>query len=151
VNPFIKDELVRRLHVEMGQVGSHGTFNTLWVNGVYKGYYNTVERIDKDFCQSWHGGSNNWDVIEQFSDPLDGDVAQWNAMRNFINAQDLAVPANYVEAGRRLDLTNFVDYLAGQHLPGHQGLAGEQLARRARTHAERHLPVLHLGRRGFLR
>jgi hypothetical protein len=132
VNPFIKDELIRRLFLDTGQVSSHGTFNTLWVNGAYKGYYNTVERIDKDFCQSWHGGSNNWDVIEQFSDPLDGDTVQWNAMRSFINTQDLTVPANYREAGRRLDLTNFVDYLlvniypATKDWPGNNWRAGRE-------------------------
>jgi hypothetical protein len=110
-NPFIKDELVRRLHLDMGQVASRGTFNTLFVNGAYKGYYNVCERIDRAFCQSWHGGGKDWDVIEQFNDVLDGDAIEWNAMRGFITGADMSVPGNYLEAGRRLDLVNFVDYL----------------------------------------
>ena len=32
-NPFIKDELMRRLFIDTGQVGSHGMFGTLFVNG----------------------------------------------------------------------------------------------------------------------
>ncbi|MEW6158453.1 MAG: lamin tail domain-containing protein [Verrucomicrobiota bacterium] len=109
-NPFIKDEVMRRLHHDMGAVTSHGINVTLFINGRYKGYYNLTERIDKNFCQSYHGGGNNWDVIAQFGDPLDGDVIAWNSMKTIMN-RSMTLRSNYEEAGRRLDLVNFVDYL----------------------------------------
>ncbi len=110
-NPFIKDELMRRLFIDTGQVGSHGMFGTLFVNGQYKGYYNPVERIEKNFCRAWHGGSENWDVLAQGGDPLDGDAVEWNALRSFITSRNFAVPDNYLSVARRFDLVNFIDYL----------------------------------------
>ncbi|HKS36867.1 MAG TPA: lamin tail domain-containing protein, partial [Verrucomicrobiae bacterium] len=110
-NPFIRDELVRRLYKDMGQVSSLGTLTTFFLNGLYKGYYNPCERIDPDFLQSWHGGGDAWDVIAQFGEIQEGDAVAWNSLRNFVNASDLSVNAAYQEAARRLDVTNFVDYL----------------------------------------
>ncbi len=43
-NPFIKDELVRRMFRDMGRLSVQGNINTLYINGVYKGFFNTVER-----------------------------------------------------------------------------------------------------------
>lgn len=110
-NPFIKDELMRTLFVDCGQVGSHGDFGTLYVNGVYKGYYNYTERIEKNFCQAHHGGSDDWDVLAQGPDPLDGDTANFQLMRSYITGQPMTVAANYLGAAQRLDLVNFIDYL----------------------------------------
>ena len=110
-NPYIRDEFIRRLGLDMGQVGSHGTFVNLFINGVYKGYYNPAERIDTDFLQSWHGGTNPWDLMAQAGEVREGDATEWNAMRNFITRSNPAIATNYVAICRRLDVTNFVDYL----------------------------------------
>jgi hypothetical protein len=110
-NPFIIDELVRRLALATGQVNCRGTFVNLFVNGQYKGYYNPTERVDKNFCQAWHGGGPNWDVIAQGSQAQDGDTVAWNASRSYVSTHNLAVPAYYQEVSRRLDLVNFIDYL----------------------------------------
>lgn len=110
-NPFIRDELVRRLYWDMGQVSSLGTITTFFINGLYKGYYNPCERIDPDFLRSWHGGGEDWDVIAQFGEIQEGDAVAWNALRNFVSTSDLSVNAAYQEAARQMDVTNFVDYL----------------------------------------
>ncbi len=110
-NPFVKDELMRRLMIDCGQVGSHGIFHTVYLNGVYKGYYNLVERIEKHFMQDWHGSSAEWDVLEQNLIALDGDSLDFSSMLNFIRSNPMTNSANYLQASRRLDLTNYVDYL----------------------------------------
>jgi len=110
-NPFIVDELVRRLYGDTGNVSSHGTLVNLFLNGSYKGYYNPAERIDKDFLRSWHGGTNDWDLIAQFGEVREGDAVKWNEMRNFIISADMSSPANYANAGSLLDVDNFIDYL----------------------------------------
>ncbi|HEY6229227.1 MAG TPA: lamin tail domain-containing protein, partial [Verrucomicrobiae bacterium] len=131
-NPFLKDELMRRMMIDCGQVGSHGAFQTLYVNGVYKGYYNLVERIEKHFCQAWHGSSLEWDVLEQNQIPLDGDNLNFAAMMTFFKNNPMTNAANYLEATRRLDLTNFVDYLlvniygANGDWPGNNWRAGRE-------------------------
>lgn len=110
-NPFILDELCRRLFADTGQVSSHGANATFFLNGVYKGYYNPCERIDSSFLQAWHGGGENWDLIQQFGEVGEGDDVAWNALRNFVNTGDLTATSVYQEVTRQLDVTNFIDYL----------------------------------------
>lgn len=110
-NPFIVDELVRRLYGDMGQVTSHGTLANLFLNGEYRGYYNPTERIDADFLRSWYGGTNDWDLMAQFGEVREGDSGKWNEMLALINGQDMAVASAYAAAGAVLDLDNFIDYL----------------------------------------
>jgi spore coat protein CotH len=76
-DPFIVDELVRRLSADMGQVSSQGTLVNLYVNGVYKGYYNPTERIDEDFLDTWQGGNGDYDIIAQFGEVRAGDLVKW--------------------------------------------------------------------------
>ena len=110
-NPFIKDELVRRLFADCGHVSSQGTFVNLFLNGEYKGYYNPVERLDQDFFQEAIGSEEEWDVIRQESVVADGDDEEWNDLLSLIKFRDLSIPENYAEVTGRLDVVNFVDYL----------------------------------------
>ena len=110
-NPFIRDELARELEADVGQVAAHGTFVNLFLDGVYKGYYNPTERIDEDFLQAWHGGGERWDLVGEMGEVREGDAVAWNALRTYANQRNLAIPTNYVEMERRLDTTNFVEYL----------------------------------------
>jgi hypothetical protein len=110
-NPFIRDPLARTLAGDTGQVASHSTFVNLFLNGVYKGYYNPSENIDPDFLRTYHGGTNNWDLIASMSELREGDLTAWNALRNYVTANNPTNPAVFLEISRRLDLVNFVDYL----------------------------------------
>ena len=110
-NPFLTDELARQLHTDMGQVACHGNFVHLFINGVWKGYYNPTERVEYQFLQSWHGGSDQWDVLTVGSTVQSGDAVAWNALLAYVRGQNVLLPAVYQEISHRLDLTNFVDYL----------------------------------------
>ena len=110
-NPFIIDEFSRQLESDVGVVVSHGTFVNLFLNGVYKGYYNPAEYYNGDFLRTYHGGGEEWDVIANFGEANEGDATDWRALKTYVNTTDLTNTANYLELGRRLDLTNFVDYL----------------------------------------
>lgn len=110
-NPFVVDEFVRTLERDCGQPAAVGTFVHLFLNGVYKGYYNPCERIDVDFLRAYHGGGEKWDLMAQFGEVREGDVTAWNALRSAVSNKDLNIRANYQDVVARLDLTNFVDYL----------------------------------------
>lgn len=110
-NPFITDELVRRLSAGTGHAAVHGTFVNLLINGKQYGYYNPTERIDKHFCQSWHGGGEDWDVITHSNEAQDGDTLAWNALLQFVNTNDITQPDVYQTVLQRLDATNFIDYM----------------------------------------
>ena len=110
VNPFIKDELVRRLFKDMGHVSCGGTFANLFINGQYKGYYNPTEHIDESFCQAWFDSSQPWDVMTM-SGIRDGDRVRWDAFIGFVRQHNLADNTHYGTVLSQLDIEDFVDYL----------------------------------------
>ncbi|MBN2508401.1 MAG: lamin tail domain-containing protein [Verrucomicrobia bacterium] len=110
LNPFIRDEVVRRLSLAMGHVSSHGLVCNLFVNGQYKSYYNLVERYRNPFFQSHYRSTNNWDVIT-VDEVEEGDAARWTEDVAFVSSYPLSNPALYAEAQARFDLVNFADYL----------------------------------------
>jgi hypothetical protein len=106
-NPFIRDELMRRLAVDMGQVSVAGIHNTLYVNGEFKGYYNLTPRLRESFFQQAHRSSAPWDVI-MHDGIADGDDVAYRAMLEAVR-KDLSVTANYEEALRWVDPVNIAD------------------------------------------
>ncbi|MEE2948104.1 MAG: lamin tail domain-containing protein, partial [Verrucomicrobiota bacterium] len=109
-NPFVVDELVRRLSADMGQVSARGTFMNLYLNGKNNGYYNPTERIDSDFLNSWNGSDSEWDIIAQFGELREGDTVKWNELKSAL-LKNLSVPQNYAAAERLLNVDNFIDYI----------------------------------------
>jgi len=110
VNPFIKDELIRRLHKDMGSMASGGTHANLLINGEYKGYYNPCEHIKDSFCQEWYQSDKDWDVMTM-NGIRDGDTVAWNDMINYARSYSLSDAVHYEEISRRLDIPAFADYL----------------------------------------
>ncbi|MCC6232872.1 MAG: lamin tail domain-containing protein [Verrucomicrobiales bacterium] len=110
-NPFILDEFVRTLARDCEQPSPVGNFVHLFLNGVYKGYYNPCERVDVDFLRAYHGGGEKWDLMAQFGEVREGDATAWNTLRTLINTRDLSNPTNYLDIANRIDLVNFIDYL----------------------------------------
>ena len=109
-NPFLKDEFVRRIFVDMGQVGSMGILVNLFVNGRFKCYYNLVERLREPFLQDRHGSDQPWDVIAD-NVAEEGDTQAWQSMLDYIRTHDMSVLEQYQSAGQQLDLVNLIDYL----------------------------------------
>jgi len=109
-NPFIKDELIRRLHKDMGHVDSGGMMANLFINGEYKGYFNPCEHVKDAFCQEWYESDKDWDVMTM-NGIRDGDAVAWNDLMNYARNHNLSNTVHYQEVGKRLDLVSFVDYL----------------------------------------
>jgi hypothetical protein len=127
-NPFIRDEIIRRMSHDMGQVASHGNLMLLLLNGgpytnnaSLTPVYNPCERVHEEMMQSYFGGSDEWDVVgptfaESSEGPgvVDGDRNDFNSLMNYIWTQQTATtitnPVVYAQVARRLDLVNFVDY-----------------------------------------
>jgi hypothetical protein len=110
VNPFIKDELLRRLHKDMGHVDSGGTMANLLINGEHKGYFNPCEHIREAFCQQWYESDKAWDVMTM-NGVGDGDSVAWNQLLNYARSHDLSNFAYYQDLGKQLDIPAFADYL----------------------------------------
>lgn len=111
-NPFILDEWVRRLYNQMGQVGSVGAINSLYVNGDFKGFYNTVERLREPFFNAHYGlpSSTDWDVLQagNENDIASGDRVAWDAMLGLMNAS--INESNWNAILETADVVNMADY-----------------------------------------
>ena len=126
-NPFIRDEITRRLSHDMGQVAAHGSMALVLLNSAaYSNsgpvaVYNTTERVTKEFMQSQLGGGPEWDIVAPaFATSasglgvIDGDRNDFaNLMTNFWNGSAVRLITNqaaYERVSKRLNLANFADY-----------------------------------------
>ena len=77
---YSRDEWAARTQLEMGKSAVHGHHVHLYINGVYWGMYNLVERPDDAFSASYFGGEKEeWDSINS-GEAIDGDLTAWNTM-----------------------------------------------------------------------
>jgi hypothetical protein len=109
-NPFIIDELARRLFVDMGNKGSLGVNTTLYINGAFKGIFNLVQHVRQEWLKEAFKSDLDWDVL-QVGVPSDGDGIAYQEMFTYLRNNPQSVLANYQGMQARLDMTAFVDYL----------------------------------------
>ena len=108
-NPWIKDELARRLFGDTGQLSSQGIQSAVFVNGVYKGYYNPVARLRTTLFQEYYGSSEPWD-IKHIRSWTEGDDTYYEQAVDLLE-EDLDNLENYQAALAMVDPVNIADYL----------------------------------------
>ncbi|MBN1422226.1 MAG: CotH kinase family protein [Planctomycetes bacterium] len=109
---FIRDELIRALQLDMGHLSPHGAWYHLYVNAAYRGIYNVVERIEKDFLASYYPeDGDRWDVIRTFDAVAEGTSRKWGELRTFMATHDFADDDLYAQACGMIDIENFTDYM----------------------------------------
>ncbi|MEE3373468.1 MAG: CotH kinase family protein [Planctomycetota bacterium] len=106
---YIRDQVIRDLHREMGALTSSGSWYKVLINGESHGVYNVVERMDQEFCRA-HLGPGEYDVIKTSDTVLDGTRQGWDELRDFISTRDFSVEDNYRELASRVDIENFTSY-----------------------------------------
>lgn len=119
-NPFIRDEIHRRLSHDMGSIAAHGTLAVVFVNGQYfssSPWYNPTERVHEEFFQEHLGGSAEWDVVgpsfatsSELTGVIDGDRTDFQNLVSYVNNNNVSAQSIYTNIARWLDLTNFADY-----------------------------------------
>ncbi len=107
---YIRDQLVRELHEDMGALASHGSWCSLYVNMKFRGLYNVVERIDDEFLKPYTG-DGYWDVIKTGNEVLSGTIDEWVRLRNFLVQSDLSQETVYLQAEAMMDVENFTSYM----------------------------------------
>ena len=131
INPFIRDEITRRLASDMGEIASHGNMVLLLLNGGYHTndpggaavlpIYNPCERVHEEMMQAHFGGGREWDVVcPDFATSseglgiVDGDRTDFNRLMTNVwtgsSIRPVVNQVDYLRVSKRLDLVNFVDY-----------------------------------------
>lgn len=120
---FIRDQFADRTLLAMMSTASHGDFVHLYINGMYWGVYNPVERPDASFAASYLGGNKeDWDAVNA-GEPVSGSSMQpWYDLMNFnfengSTAAFQRVQGNYPDGTddpateSLLDVPSYIDYM----------------------------------------
>ena len=89
---YIRDEFCRRVQLALGDPGAHGRYVHLYINGLYWGLYNPVERPDASFAASYLGGDKeDWDAYNSGNPTGDSTDESWDAFQaaSYQNLQTL--------------------------------------------------------------
>ena len=111
INPFIRDEFIRRVSLDMGQLAPRGTYAVLFINGWYKHYFNITQRVTGDFLNTSWNKNAQWDIISEYQVAKEGTDEAWDALMDYIDVHDLSDNRSFSYVADRVDLINFIDYL----------------------------------------
>ena len=108
---YARDEWARRSQIEMSGVGSHGMFVHLFLNGMYWGLYNLVERPDAAFTSSYYGGdADSWYAVNH-GGSISGQIDRFAVLLDLAEAGGLTAPEKYATMLEFIDPTQFSDYV----------------------------------------
>ncbi len=83
----------------------------VFLNGQYWGYQNLKERQDVFYLRSHFGVEiDEIDLIDDRDDAYEGDNAHWHMLYDFVEANDLSIPANYEYLETLMEMENFAIY-----------------------------------------
>ncbi len=123
---YLRDAWARDTAHEMGKLEGHATFVHLYLNGLYWGLYNPVERTNEQFAEEYVGGdAEEYDVINRRSGEAthatSGNMDAWNAMFAIANG-GLQSSQAYEAIQKYLNVDDFIDYmLLQQYATNHDG------------------------------
>lgn len=100
---FSVDDLGRQSQIAMTGFGSRGMFVHLYLNGLYWGLYNPVERPESSFWSDQFGGSKDDYYARNHGGTVDGNPAWYNGM--------VSGAGSWATLQARLDVPSFIDYI----------------------------------------
>ncbi len=118
---YLRDEFSRASQLAMGQPASHGRYVHVYLNGLYWGMYNLVERPDESFAASYFGGDKeDYDVVKHGEPPeaINGDRVAWDEMFAIAKDNQRTAEQKYVDIQQYLDIDNLIDYMIMIHYTG---------------------------------
>lgn len=106
---YLRDEWMRRTQVAMGGVGARGTFVHLFLNGLYWGIYDLVERPGAVFAARHLGGGADGVDVRNGDNLVAGNDRAWRELFRGLNAA--AGSETLAVAGGLVDVGAFADYM----------------------------------------
>ncbi len=128
---YLRDTYARDTARDMGAVDGHATLVHLYLNGLYWGLYNPVERPDAQMGEEYFGGSDeDYDALNRRTsntEVIDGDMVRYNQMVDWaLGAQAAGTMSDAVYANlkRYLAMDDFIDwFLRNQYVTNRDGLS----------------------------
>lgn len=116
---LLRDQWMRDTLGEMGAPSPRGTFVHLYLNGLYWGIYNLVERPDASYLAEHFGGAPKEYDSRNADSVLSGDTVAWDKLFALVNA-GVQSPSAYAQVDELLDVPEFIDFMI-VHLYGGSG------------------------------
>ncbi|HEX9925235.1 MAG TPA: chitobiase/beta-hexosaminidase C-terminal domain-containing protein [Anaerolineae bacterium] len=108
---YTRDEWLRASQIALSGYGSHGLFVHLYLNGLYWGLYNVVERPDTSFMASYFGDTEaDWQVISH-EETVTHTSDRFKTLHHLAAQGQLYDPEKYEAISSYLDVPGFIDYL----------------------------------------
>ena len=93
----------------------------VYLDGQYWGHYNIRERINTaSICQfeGWEGDEDNIDLIKANSNVMQGSNETFEALLEWVKANDMNTAAAYQVLDSAIDIQNYIEYMAIQMFTG---------------------------------
>ncbi|MDP6526681.1 MAG: lamin tail domain-containing protein, partial [Kiritimatiellia bacterium] len=121
---YVIDEYMRRTQLAFGRPVGHGRVVHLYLNGLYWGIYNIIERPEASFCAEYFGGDKDgWDALNAGSPTGESNTGSWNDMLTQVrggmtnNADYQKLQGNNPDRTPNpayddlMDVPNYIDYM----------------------------------------
>ncbi|MBI1841313.1 MAG: CotH kinase family protein [Verrucomicrobia bacterium] len=108
---YLRDQWMRETYAAMGRLSPRGRFVHLYLNGLYWGVYNLVERPDGPFLKSHLGGKAGDYEVRNADKILQGETNAWRNLMDLANS-GLGSASAYQKIQGWIDLPAFIDYMA---------------------------------------
>jgi len=107
---YNRDQFANDLYLAMGNIGIHGRWTHLYINGLYWGIYHLHERPDADYMDAYFGTSSKpYDAINSNS-ATNGTIAAYNRMA-ILSSNNISSPKKFKELSEHLHIDSFIDYM----------------------------------------
>jgi hypothetical protein len=112
---YLRDSWVKEAMRDMGHLASRGSHVHLYVNGLYWGIYNAIERLDTAYFANHLGGyEKDWDILKDLAAGVaelqDGSRADWDALIAQVNLGINNEDA-FQAVAEQVDIDNLIDYM----------------------------------------
>ena len=107
---YLRDQWMRDSYAAMGHPSARGRFVHLYLNGLYWGLYNLVERPDERFAADHFGGSASSYDARNGENVISGDDMAWKRLIALANA-GVGDETSYQAVPELLELPAFIDFM----------------------------------------
>jgi len=108
---YLRDIWVKQAMRDMGHLASRSRYLHLYVNGLYWGIYNAIERHDTAYFANHLGGyEKDWDILKDHSELQDGSRADWDNLIALVNL-GINSESDFQAVATQVDIDNLIDYM----------------------------------------
>ena len=108
---YARDEWTRATQIALSDAGSHGRFVHLFLNGLYWGIYNLVERPDANFMATYFGGDDAEYGSVNHAGSVSGPIDRFSVLVRLAKEGNLDDPEKYATMLEFIDPIQFSDYM----------------------------------------